>query len=205
MTRWPKGLPWGLLEVVLTVEQVHCSRRRLLRRGLEFHVCTINKSAHTKKVWQLIVCTSIDWFIDFNAMSNHHVLLYALWFGNRIHYTYTLKIFVLFLKIYFTHGSIEYELFKKKSIWPIDESLIGTTTTGQSGPGSNGNEVVLYIPQVFKTRTLPPDAAQYHTHDTPIFCWRLTPAAVVTFNVFYALSTGHFCSCLCICDRDNQY
>ena len=32
-------------------------RRRLLRRGLEFHECTINKSAHTKKVWKLIVCT----------------------------------------------------------------------------------------------------------------------------------------------------
>ena len=27
----------------------HCNRRRLLRRGLEFHVYTINKSAHTKK------------------------------------------------------------------------------------------------------------------------------------------------------------
>ena len=25
---------------------MHCSRRRLLRRGLEFHVCSINKSAH---------------------------------------------------------------------------------------------------------------------------------------------------------------
>ena len=33
---------------------VHCSRRRLLRRGLEFHVCTINKNAHTKKVRKLI-------------------------------------------------------------------------------------------------------------------------------------------------------
>ena len=28
---------------------MQCSRRRLLRRELEFHVCTINKSAHTKK------------------------------------------------------------------------------------------------------------------------------------------------------------
>ena len=37
--------------VVGTVEEVHCSRKRLLRRGLEFHVCTINISAHTKKVW----------------------------------------------------------------------------------------------------------------------------------------------------------
>ena len=49
-----RGLPWGLPEVVVKVQQVHCSRRRLLRRGLEFHVCTINKSSHTKKVWKLI-------------------------------------------------------------------------------------------------------------------------------------------------------
>ena len=48
-----RGLPWSLPEVVGTV-QGHCSRRRLLRRGLEFYVCTINKSAHTKKVWKLI-------------------------------------------------------------------------------------------------------------------------------------------------------
>ena len=48
---------WGLPEVNGTV-QVHCSRKRLLRRGLEFYVCTINKSAHTKKVWKLIQCSS---------------------------------------------------------------------------------------------------------------------------------------------------
>ena len=42
------------VEVVGMVQQVHCSWRRLLRRGLDFHVCTINKSAHTKKVWKLI-------------------------------------------------------------------------------------------------------------------------------------------------------
>ena len=34
------------------------SRRRLLRRGLKFHVCTINKSVHMKKIWKLIGCTS---------------------------------------------------------------------------------------------------------------------------------------------------
>ena len=45
-----RGLLWGLPEVVGTVQQVHWSRRRLLRRGLEFHVCTINKSAHTKSL-----------------------------------------------------------------------------------------------------------------------------------------------------------
>ena len=41
-------LPCGLPEVVGTVH-VHCSRGRLLRRVLEFHMCTINTSAHTKK------------------------------------------------------------------------------------------------------------------------------------------------------------
>ena len=49
-----RGLPWGLPEVVGTVQQVHCSWRRLLQRGLKFHVCTINRSAHMKKVWKLI-------------------------------------------------------------------------------------------------------------------------------------------------------
>ena len=49
-----RGLLWGLPEDVGTEQQVHFSQRRLLRRRLEFHVCTINKSAHTKKVWKLI-------------------------------------------------------------------------------------------------------------------------------------------------------
>ena len=34
---------------------MHCCWRRLLWRGLEFHVCIINKSAHTTKVRKLIV------------------------------------------------------------------------------------------------------------------------------------------------------
>ena len=49
-----RGLPWRLQQIIGAVQQVHCSRRRLLRRGLEFHVCTINKNARTKKVWKLI-------------------------------------------------------------------------------------------------------------------------------------------------------
>ena len=47
-----RGLPWVLPEVVGTAQQAHCSRRRILQRGLEFHVCNINKSAHTKNVWK---------------------------------------------------------------------------------------------------------------------------------------------------------
>ena len=33
------------------------------------------------------------------------------------------------------------------SIQPIDRALLGATILGQSGPGSNGNEGVLCIPQ----------------------------------------------------------
>ena len=33
------------------------------------------------------------------------------------------------------------------SIWPIDKTLSVTTTLGQCGPGSDGNEGVLFIPQ----------------------------------------------------------
>ena len=33
------------------------------------------------------------------------------------------------------------------SFWPIDKSLSGATTPGQSGPGSDCNEEVVRIPQ----------------------------------------------------------
>ena len=36
------------------------------------------------------------------------------------------------------------------SIRPINRTLPGGTTLGQSGPGSNGNEEVLHIPQSSK-------------------------------------------------------
>ena len=52
-----------------TVQQVHCSRGRLLRRGLEFNVCT----THTKKVWKLIVCTSyFTWLFVSSFLSFFH-------------------------------------------------------------------------------------------------------------------------------------
>ena len=39
----------GAFQKLFGTVQVHWSRRRLFRKGLEFHVCTINKSAHMKK------------------------------------------------------------------------------------------------------------------------------------------------------------
>ena len=43
------------------------------------------------------------------------------------------------------------------SLWPIDRTLSSATTSGQSGPGNNGNEGVLYIPQISKSGALPSD------------------------------------------------
>ena len=60
-----RGLPWGLEEVVGTV-QVHCSRRRLLRKGQEFHMCTINKSGHTKKSLKIYLMILV--YICFNLI-----------------------------------------------------------------------------------------------------------------------------------------
>ena len=37
--------------------------------GLEFHVSTINKSAHTKKVWRLIVCPSYIYIYIYDGHS----------------------------------------------------------------------------------------------------------------------------------------
>ena len=71
----------GLPEVVGTVQEVHCSRGRLLRRRLEFYVCTINKSAHTKKVWKPIVCTS--YVIVILAFCNHFIFFLMLLFTPR--------------------------------------------------------------------------------------------------------------------------
>ena len=60
LTHSHKRTSLGLPEIVGTVQQVYCSRWRLLRRGLEFHVCTINKSAHTKKSGNLLCAPCIS-------------------------------------------------------------------------------------------------------------------------------------------------
>ena len=48
---------------------------------------------------------------------------------------------VLFQAIHFSI-STQFSL-----IWPIDRTLIGATTPGYNGPGSDGNEEVLHIPK----------------------------------------------------------
>ena len=51
---------------------------------------------------------------------------------------------VLFQTIQFNISTV---WMSNSSIWAIDRTLSGATTPSQSGPGSDGNEGVLCIPQ----------------------------------------------------------
>ena len=51
-----------------------------------------------------------------------------------------------------------YSKWLNSSIWLSDRALTGTTTPGQSGLGSNGNEVLLHITQSLKTGASSADA-----------------------------------------------
>ena len=63
---------------------------------------------------------------------------------------------MLFLKnFFFTHGPVEYNyFFQNRSIWTRDETLTGTITKSQTGPGINGNEEILYTSQISRTGAL---------------------------------------------------
>ena len=55
----------------------------------------------------------------------------------------------------YTQLNVKIVLFRTiqfSSIWPIDRTLSGATTPSQSGPGSDGNEGVLHIPQSLNIR-----------------------------------------------------
>ena len=90
---------------------MHCSRRSLLRRGLEFHVCTINKRAHTKKVWKLIVCT---WYISrLYLISYFLVPVFNLWVIKELKIYMNHTIFIVFYLIYLSiHFSFCFVLFR---------------------------------------------------------------------------------------------
>ena len=60
---------------------------------------------------------------------------------------------------------IKYKSFLNRSIWPIYETLTGTTTSGQSGPGSNGNEGVFHTTQISRTGVSPSDVVWCYTQE----------------------------------------
>ena len=52
------------------------------------------------------------------------------------------------------------------SIWPTDRTLTGFTPQGQSRPGSNGNEELIFIPQSFSTVATPSNSVLCYMQDT---------------------------------------
>ena len=73
------------------------------------------------------------------------------------------------------------------SIWPIDRTLSGVATPGQSGPGSNSNERVIHIPQSSSiTGALPSDFwVSYLGHSLGE---RVLPLCREAVSVFYCPS-----------------
>ena len=71
--------------------------------------------------------------------------------GSRVHcsliFIFPMSLFLtyFFFSFFFSfaHGPFENVCSLSKSIWALDGTLTGTTTPGQSGPGSNVNKVVL--------------------------------------------------------------
>ena len=55
---------------------------------------------------------------------------------------------------------------QNRSIWPIDRTLKGTTTWGQSGPWSNANERVTHTLHIPRTGVLTSDAVNSHIQDS---------------------------------------
>ena len=51
-------------------------------------------------------------------------------------------------------------------------TLTGIITKGQSGPGNNGNERVLHIPQISDTKFSPSDALDCYNQDW-LFKWHM--------------------------------
>ena len=89
------------------------------------------------------------YILDIYDLSTHFIDNILKWaWGLFLH---TVKWFQVFL--YNSHNLTSVMcLHTVCSIWPIDRTLSGSTTLGQSGPGSNDNEEVLHIPQISKAR-----------------------------------------------------
>ena len=95
------------------------------------------------------------WYINhcrlFNAKSCLYIYIKYIWFGLVWFYGISTIVGYLiqspFLNIQrVLLQTIQFSISTLfSSIWPVDRTLSGATTLGQSGPGSNGNKVVLCI------------------------------------------------------------
>ena len=88
------------------------------------------------------------------------------------------------------------------SIWPIDRTLSGITTLGQSAPGSDGNEGVFHIPQSSSvTETSPSDyLVSYLGHSLE------EPYSSAEIQSVYSTAPADWTSvCVCVCVCCNKY
>ena len=106
-----------------------------------------------------------------------HINLCRLFNAKSILYKYK----VLFQTIQFSIST------QFSFIWPIDRTLLGATTPGQSEPGSNSNKEVFCIPQSSNiTGTLPSNClVLYPEHLLEVGVWPHCRKAV---DVFYSPS-----------------
>ena len=110
------------------------------RKKRTFHDC----------VWFGSVLWDINHCRLFNAKSIFiHKQLYFEQFGFAWAHSLNIKT-VLFQTIQFNIST------QLSSIWPIHRTLSSATTPGQSGPGSDGNEGVFNIPQIFSITGISP-------------------------------------------------
>ena len=108
-----------------------------------------------------IKLTINDWLIDFNCMPTHLRLFYPKRLRNYIHYLFVF-IFCAVISCcfggYFWGGSFctyRIRIILKKIYLTHKWDRIGTSTSGQSGPGSNNNnEEALHIPQISRNGAL---------------------------------------------------
>ena len=76
---------------------MHCSRRRLLRRGLECNACTINKSAHAKKSGNLFNDPRLHTHTHTHTHTHIYIYIYIFIYlieHNR-HFLYTYFLLIL--------------------------------------------------------------------------------------------------------------
>ena len=110
------------------------------------------------------ITLSLVWFYGISTIVGdlmpNPVFIYILniWFVNTsCRCTQLNDLTVLFLTIQFSMSFVcSHFKWSNSSTWPIDRTLTGDTTPGQSGTGSNGNEEVLHIPQISNITTAPP-------------------------------------------------
>ena len=91
-------------------------------------------------------------------ISKHHMLLRILTvlYSMFTAHSSSHLLSTFFFSLFFVYSPIK---FFNRCILPVSGNLMYTPIPGKSGPGSNGNEGVLYIPHISRTGPQPSDEA----------------------------------------------